>query len=310
MFQTIRLYKRYDIDLVTLYHQPYIDFMALLKRVIINYARVELGKEKYLINIRLPKVQNFDFQPETVQCYLTIEDDIYPEVVEWLEGINKGYRNSILKLIMRNALDGVYYHFCRDDSVKVKEASRLEVGEKASIIYVNPYLYYPEPELVTVQAKKGEELSQDQLQVIQPVATTNTKKRRKKKKKTSYADTNMDRKATTNVAKNTIIVEEERDQTPIKQPKKEEVIPISEEKTAAASHIQEQEKETLPEKESAITSSVFDEVDEELGTTVGSTINPSSPDPSETSHDTSTDETQDDGTDFFAFADDLIKSFY
>lgn len=102
---TIRLYKRYDIDLLSLYHNSAFPFQQHFKDAIRNYIR---GTPK---KIMIPEPQDDKFSYETIQFQMALDAKIDKDIIAWIRNIKNGYKNSILKNIFRNSLSGVYYYY-------------------------------------------------------------------------------------------------------------------------------------------------------------------------------------------------------
>ena len=103
MLVTIRLYKRYDIDLLTLYHHPDFCFKKKFRQAIQGYIREEPMK------FSLPDPSDNTFPYETVAFQMNLKDE---KDLQFIKNIKSGYRNCILKNIFRNSLQGVYYYYC------------------------------------------------------------------------------------------------------------------------------------------------------------------------------------------------------
>lgn len=102
---TIRLYKRYDIDLLSLYHNSQFPFKVYFKSAIRNYIRGTPEK------IKIPEPQDDQFSYETIQFQLNFHPEEDQDVIQWIRNIKAGYKNSILKNIFRNSLCGIYYYY-------------------------------------------------------------------------------------------------------------------------------------------------------------------------------------------------------
>lgn len=130
---TIRLYKRYDIDLLSLYHNSAFPFQQHFKDAIRNYIR---GTPK---KIMIPEPQDDKFSYETIQFQMTLDAKIDKDIIAWIRNIKNGYKNSILKNIFRNSLSGVYYYYIMNihhademQRLNKKTISVTEVEEEAT----------------------------------------------------------------------------------------------------------------------------------------------------------------------------------
>ena len=95
---TIRLYKRYDIDLLSLYHNSEFKFKESFKSAVRNYIRGTPQK------IQIPEPQDDTFSYETIQFQLNFHPKEDQDVIMWIRNIKAGYKNSILKNMFRNSL--------------------------------------------------------------------------------------------------------------------------------------------------------------------------------------------------------------
>lgn len=102
---TIRLYKRYDIDLLSLYHNSEFKFKESFKSAVRNYIRGTPQK------IKIPEPQDDTFSYETIQFQLNFHPKEDQDVIMWIRNIKAGYKNSILKNMFRNSLCGIYYYY-------------------------------------------------------------------------------------------------------------------------------------------------------------------------------------------------------
>lgn len=102
---TIRLYKRYDIDLLSLYHNSEFKFKESFKSAVRNYIRGTPQK------IKIPEPQDDTFSYETIQFQLSFHPKEDQDVIRWIQNIKAGYKNSILKNMFRNSLCGIYYYY-------------------------------------------------------------------------------------------------------------------------------------------------------------------------------------------------------
>lgn len=105
----IRLYKRYDIDLLSLYHNSGFKFKKEFKKSIRNYAR----KTQEMVPLPKPNIHDvFDYNTVAFQVVLNSQKDA--DVIAFIKSIKSGYRNCVLKNIFRNSLQGVYLFTCCD----------------------------------------------------------------------------------------------------------------------------------------------------------------------------------------------------
>lgn len=101
----IRIYKRYDIDLLALYHHPEFNFKKKFREAVSGYVS---GKP---VLIQIPEPADNEFKYETIQFQLCFHKKNDANVIRFIQNIKSGYRNSILKSIFRNSLQGVYFYY-------------------------------------------------------------------------------------------------------------------------------------------------------------------------------------------------------
>ncbi len=94
----VRLYRKIDSDLITLYRHP--DF-SLREAMIRSLQMCAAGEVKY---IRLPKPYILHDIPKKVEIAIDLPDD--PKLDAWFRSIPMGNRNDAIKCIVRGYLSG------------------------------------------------------------------------------------------------------------------------------------------------------------------------------------------------------------
>lgn len=96
---TVRLYKRHDLDLLSLYYAENYDFKEEFKKALIAYI-----KGKPIKNKTLPEGINKPIRslPPKVSFHVDVKNKKDMIIYDFLKGITKGRRNNIMKNIFRN----------------------------------------------------------------------------------------------------------------------------------------------------------------------------------------------------------------
>lgn len=100
MMVTLRLYRQHDLDLITLYRHPSFSLPAAIKRSLIAYVR----KEQLTIKQPEPFKLGDEKISKTVQMHIQLDEEKDADVIKWIKSTKEGYRNSVLKNIIRGYL--------------------------------------------------------------------------------------------------------------------------------------------------------------------------------------------------------------
>lgn len=100
MMVTLRLYRQHDLDLITLYRHPSFSLPAAIKRSLIAYVR----KEQLTIKQPEPFKLGDEKISKTVQMHIQLDEKNDADVIKWIKSTKEGYRNSVLKNIIRGYL--------------------------------------------------------------------------------------------------------------------------------------------------------------------------------------------------------------
>lgn len=103
----MRLYRRHDLDLVNLYQMPEFNFQESVKKVLADYVS-DQNREHSNFKIKVPQnstqTPNYKELRQYVQVHVYLSDENDKDIVNWVQGIRPGFRNSIIKNIFRNYL--------------------------------------------------------------------------------------------------------------------------------------------------------------------------------------------------------------
>ena len=100
MMVTLRLYRQHDLDLITLYKHPSFSLPAAIKRSLIAYVR----QEQLIIKQPIPYKLSNERIAKTVQIHIQLDESNDKDIIKWLKSTKEGYRNSVLKNIIRGYL--------------------------------------------------------------------------------------------------------------------------------------------------------------------------------------------------------------
>ena len=104
MMITLRLYRQHDLDLITLYRHPSFSLPAAIKKALKAYVKKEQFAIKQPPTYELPKEKI----SKIVQMHISLKEDEDSDIIEWIKDIKEGFRNSVLKNIIRGYLMGPY----------------------------------------------------------------------------------------------------------------------------------------------------------------------------------------------------------
>ena len=116
---TVRLYKLHDYDLIYLYKNLQFPVRDAMKKALIAYVRNEPVFFDYPVN----KVNDDNLVDiKNVQFHLKLNETDEADVIEYLKGLKRFYRNSFLKNLLRGYLVGpaafVYEDECDEEQSK------------------------------------------------------------------------------------------------------------------------------------------------------------------------------------------------
>lgn len=115
MMVTIRLYRQHDLDLIALYRHPNFSLSAAIKRALIAYVRKE--------QLSIQQPPTYDLPNEKIsriiQMHIVLNEEYDQDIIKWIKGTKEGYRNSVLKNIVRGYMIGpCVYSYQKDDNAK------------------------------------------------------------------------------------------------------------------------------------------------------------------------------------------------
>lgn len=118
MMVTLRLYRQHDLDLITLYRHPSFSLPNAIKRSLLAYVR----KEQLTIKQPEPYKISNDKISKTVQMHIYLDKEDDKDVINWLKQTKEGYRNSVLKNIIRGYLASPCIYSYQDSESAIENA--------------------------------------------------------------------------------------------------------------------------------------------------------------------------------------------
>lgn len=118
MMVTLRLYRQHDLDLITLYKHPSFSLPLAIKNALFAYVR----KEELIIKQPASYNVNNDKIAKTVQIHIQLDETKDTDIIKWLKNTKEGYRNSVLKNIIRGYLSSPCIYFYQDNADSLKDA--------------------------------------------------------------------------------------------------------------------------------------------------------------------------------------------
>lgn len=99
----VRFYWQHDIDLVALKMHPDFDMSRQMKRAVIAYARGDAD-----FSIPLPRSMPYSVELDNCSIHFRLTPGEDDDVIAVMNGFRSGFRNSALKNIFRQYLEGSY----------------------------------------------------------------------------------------------------------------------------------------------------------------------------------------------------------
>lgn len=137
MKQIVRMYRRHDIDLVTIYKTAGIS----LHKAMYNSLKSYVNKTPYLIKTPTANVDMtlYNFKSH-YQIILNLDDKKDADIISWLKKVKKGMRNAAIKAIIRGCLVGPAVYACSTDDTDRLASNILceEINKKVTDIKDTP----------------------------------------------------------------------------------------------------------------------------------------------------------------------------
>lgn len=93
------------MDLMYLYKMPMVSIQKIIKTVLKSYVHDRLSINSTHDRVIIPRTPHDNPLPQSAQFHIHIDDTEDKEIVDWIEQIPKGYRNAMIKNILRGYVD-------------------------------------------------------------------------------------------------------------------------------------------------------------------------------------------------------------
>jgi hypothetical protein len=98
----MRLYRQHDLDLISLFYDPNFLFKKAVKDVLASYVRGTYYR------IQIPHVPiTVEHVNKVIPFHISLDDEEDADIIEWLNGVTNGNRNSFIKNLFRAYAVGV-----------------------------------------------------------------------------------------------------------------------------------------------------------------------------------------------------------
>lgn len=122
MMVTLRLYRQHDLDLITLYRHPLFSLPNAIKMSLCAYVR----NQKFFIKQPDPYEIGNEKISKIVQIHIQLSEKSEGDVIAWLKNIKDGYRNSVLKNVVRAYMAGpCIYSYIDEGADNFENASNV-----------------------------------------------------------------------------------------------------------------------------------------------------------------------------------------
>lgn len=135
---TLRLYRRHDIDLISLYKNPKFDF----KKACVMALKGYVHKQPVFFK-QPPYYAPKDEFKYGYQMFLVLDDNKDADIIDYLDTLRPRYRNEFIKMVIRGAIIGPIAYNCFPDEL---DAAGRDVILNNSTITLNEF---------PIKARKG-----------------------------------------------------------------------------------------------------------------------------------------------------------
>lgn len=151
MRKTIRLYRRHDIDLISLYKNPDFNFQKACKMALRGYIQ---RKPVYFKQPPFYGTQEYKYG---YQLFLYLDDEKDKDIIDYLKNIRPRYENAFIRSVLRGSVAGpiVYDCFLTDEDGNGRQETANSFSDNLQD--------YPR------KNKRGRKVRQENLSDIKPV---------------------------------------------------------------------------------------------------------------------------------------------
>lgn len=126
----IRMYRTFDLDLISLYKNPNFDFRNAITDALRASAR------KQILYIKLPQTNTSFEAPSKCVTHIELDDVLDQDVICWLMKITEGYRNTVIKNILRSHFLSYYFKpYMEDDDGRTEATISLSQCKEEQVDY-------------------------------------------------------------------------------------------------------------------------------------------------------------------------------
>ena len=93
------------MDLMYLYKMPTVSIQKIIKTVLQSYVIDRTSKNGISERVIIPRIEHKNPLPKSVQFHVYIDDNNDKKIVEWIDKIPKGFRNGMIKNILRGYMN-------------------------------------------------------------------------------------------------------------------------------------------------------------------------------------------------------------
>lgn len=98
---TMRIYRLHDLDLMYLYKMPGVSIQKIIKVVLKSYVKDRNSINGIRERVDIPRIIHDKNIPQSALIHIYLNEGEDDEVIEWINQVPKGLRNSLLKNILR-----------------------------------------------------------------------------------------------------------------------------------------------------------------------------------------------------------------
>ena len=97
----MRIYRLHDLDLMYLYKMPGVSIQKIIKVVLKSYVKDRDNINGIRERVNIPRIMHDKHIPQSALIHIYLNEGEDDEVIEWINQVPKGLRNSLLKNILR-----------------------------------------------------------------------------------------------------------------------------------------------------------------------------------------------------------------
>lgn len=154
---TVRLYKLHDYDLIYLYKNLNFPVKQAMKKALLSYVRN--NPCFFEVPVRIPTKENLALV-KNAQFHIHLDSEEEADIILFLSGLKKNYRNSFLKNLLRGYLAGPA-SYVYENQIDINITNERMNGLKNSILGIESL-----PENIPKKRKAKVYLTKDQKELF------------------------------------------------------------------------------------------------------------------------------------------------